>query len=145
MHSALRYLLLCCLNISLLFQCTVGNTVKTILIASLRLPVPEEARNIVTRRIHNTTAKRPRAKIAKCNTSKRLAETKHHCNESFTGIQNHKSPSHTNTKKKQCQCKVCDKCFPRPRNLKYHMGIHTGEKPYQCKVLTKKQKQDVWQ
>ena len=33
---------------------------------------------------------------------------------------------------KPYQCKVCNKLFNQSQNLKYHMRIHTGDKPYPC-------------
>jgi len=35
-------------------------------------------------------------------------------------------------------CIVCDKKFTKLFNLKCHMLIHTGERPYRCKVCNKK-------
>ena len=36
------------------------------------------------------------------------------------------------TDKNTCQCKYCDKTFSSDSDLCVYMGIHTGEKQYQC-------------
>ena len=36
------------------------------------------------------------------------------------------------TDKNTCQCKYCDKTFSSDSDLCVYMGMHTGEKQYQC-------------
>ena len=36
------------------------------------------------------------------------------------------------TDKNTCQCKYCDKAFSSDSDLCVHMGMHTGERQYQC-------------
>ncbi|XP_071507721.1 uncharacterized protein [Diadema antillarum] len=41
------------------------------------------------------------------------------------------------TGEKPFRCKVCSKCFAASGSLKLHMRVHTGEKPFRCKVCSR--------
>ncbi|XP_071481635.1 uncharacterized protein [Diadema antillarum] len=41
------------------------------------------------------------------------------------------------TGEKPFRCKVCSMCFAKSWSLKLHMRVHTGEKPFQCKVCSR--------
>lgn len=38
----------------------------------------------------------------------------------------------------QVACPLCNKTFARRGNLKVHMNIHTGERPFQCNICFKR-------
>ena len=44
----------------------------------------------------------------------------------------------THTGEKPHQCSVCSKRFRDPGTLKIHMRTHTGEKPCKCSVCSKR-------
>eukprot|EP00794_Sanderia_malayensis_P005375 gene5375-6047_t len=56
-----------------------------------------------------------------------------HCGKAFASHAAHDSHvRRTHIKVKPCVCHVCDKAFSQSYELKFHMNIHTGQKPYSC-------------
>ena len=49
-------------------------------------------------------------------------------------IQRVKERLQNTTRKLKFKCKVCNKGFAQKRVLDTHMVIHTGEKPFSCKI-----------
>ena len=49
----------------------------------------------------------------------------------------------TISENKQFQCQTCQKSFQEARNLKRHIGIHSGEEPYECNTCKKRFKQST--
>ena len=37
-------------------------------------------------------------------------------------------------RRKNHQCRICDKHFETPSHLKIHIRVHSGQKPFKCKV-----------
>ena len=44
------------------------------------------------------------------------------------------SPNQTHSSNKIYKCNICNKSYCRKWTLKQHMMIHTGERPFSCKV-----------
>jgi hypothetical protein len=53
--------------------------------------------------------------------------------ELITGKINNLNKKNLVTKYFRCEYEDCNKIFPKEMNLKDHMRIHTGDKPYMCK------------
>ncbi|XP_007544356.1 gastrula zinc finger protein XlCGF53.1-like [Poecilia formosa] len=69
----------------------------------------------------------------------------HRANASWVGIKSHNHPANCHQSARNpvslsdsplyrpfLRCEECDKSFPHPSNLKAHMQIHTGERPFCC-------------
>ena len=59
-----------------------------------------------------------------------------HCGKLYgtlTLMNRHIQAQHTADNKKKHQCDICGKGFNASQNLKDHINIHNGEKPYNCK------------
>ncbi|XP_077498287.1 zinc finger X-chromosomal protein-like isoform X2 [Amblyomma americanum] len=49
----------------------------------------------------------------------------------------------THVGRRESLCPLCQKSFSQPKNLKVHMNIHSGEKPYECGQCGKRLRQRV--
>ena len=60
------------------------------------------------------------------------------CGKMFnaSNLKRHKKAMHTPNHLRAYQCEVCHKGFDTPMGLKKHTYIHTGEKPYKCKICS---------
>ncbi|CAH1792018.1 unnamed protein product, partial [Owenia fusiformis] len=58
------------------------------------------------------------------------------CNQTFQSNY-HLKMHHKRVHDKKVQCEHCGKSFGMPQDLKEHVRIHTGERPYKCEICDK--------
>ena len=60
------------------------------------------------------------------------------CNKSFKGhIKDHMRTHATDTEEKPFNCGQCGAKFNQRSQLTVHMRVHTGERPYSCKICSR--------
>ena len=60
------------------------------------------------------------------------------CNKSFKGhIKDHMRTHATFTEEKPFNCGQCGAKFNQRSQLTVHMRVHTGERPYSCKICSR--------
>ena len=60
------------------------------------------------------------------------------CDKEYQSPSQLKSHMRVHSGERPYMCIICDMLFSQKSNLTQHMCIHTGDKPYQCKVCDKR-------
>ena len=60
-----------------------------------------------------------------------------HAKKTFSRLCHLKKHERLHTGKRPFECKICNKAFSRTSILKIHERVHTGDRPFECKTCNK--------